>query len=111
MNIDKPTLLKICEWLGGVPNWTDKNDPEMNEIKTWLITKQARGMIQDRLLEDSDIMTLKSYPSRHNGQYRVTLCYVDEEYKRKAGYLEHSFDNGCHNMAWLLAAAWWVNER
>jgi hypothetical protein len=97
---DKETILKICEWLGGVPNWTDKDDPEMNEIKTWLITKQARGKIQDRFLEENSIASLIMRPG-----FTIEFVYYGTEWIKGK-----EFKDSCHNMAWVNAAAWWVND-
>jgi hypothetical protein len=103
MKHNKQTILSICNWLGGVPNWTDKDDPEMNEIKTWIITKQARGKIQDRLLDDGYTFSVLKIRGRipNEDNFMLALCHDSGQ----GTFLTDS----CHNMLWVDAAAWRVN--
>jgi hypothetical protein len=100
---NKETLLKVAAFIG-LPAYVDRDDPEINEIKNYLITKHARATIQDALIDaDLGVSFFKALDFDNNMYYWVTLEDGD-------GFIKQ-FQNQCHNMAWLDAAAWWVNER
>jgi hypothetical protein len=117
MKHSKEDLLKVCAFIG-LPNYVDKVDPEINEIKNYLITKHARATIQDALLNDPDIIDLKFCMTcgliPMEDRYDIEIDYVVQDERKDTDAFRHDaieLYNSCHNMLWLDVAVWWVNEK